>query len=209
VSSGALWRGVTHEGIHNVTTTATFQKLKFSEVVKSPDEMFEKFARDERMLQGEVARDPSNTRSWYYLGVSLHGLGDLEGAIEAFRKCARLRGWSEEGAWACFKAAGLLVYLKRYDDAIEVAGAGLIRDPGMGELCTIAAMASLKKGDTESAQCWSDMARVHSGKESRALGRRLGFRDPKMLAAGAAGCWERWTTPPAQEAPVVEGAEKA
>jgi hypothetical protein len=195
-ASSALWVGVTHEGVHNLTSTDRFPRLKFSELEKSPAELLEKFARDERMLSVEVKRDPLCTRSWYYLGISFQGVGDLESAIDAFRKCARLRGHNEEGAWACYKAASLLVHLKRYEEAIEVAGAGLVRDPGIGELCTIAALAALKNGDAESSQCWSDLARVHSSKGGRALTRRTGFRDPTMLARGEVGAFEAWTTPP-------------
>jgi tetratricopeptide (TPR) repeat protein len=169
------WTGRAHESIilNSPQHLQTFPLLRFSEATKSPEDLQQKFLRDSVLLRDDIKDNPQSTRAWYYLGVSLHGIGDLDEAIKAYKTCAMLNGWYEESAWACYKAASLLVQLKRYDEALECCAAGMRRDAGMAE---IPALASLITSDPEQARCYAEIARVH-GPESKAFARRLGFRD--------------------------------
>lgn len=56
----------------------------------------DKFERDVRLLQADIAADPQNARSYFYLGQSLKDLGRFDEAIEMFQKRIDLGGWVEE-----------------------------------------------------------------------------------------------------------------
>ncbi len=182
--SGVRWLGSVHESIA-VSAQAdlhTLPLLRFSELWKTPEDLRRKYERDAAALRAELSTSPDSTRAWYYLGASLHGLEDVEGAIAAFRACARLDGWYEESAWACYRAAALLVSISRWDEALDMALAGLRRDAGIAELAWVAGVAALGMGEREQARCWAVLARAHSSGD--ALRRRLGFRDPLVLDGG-------------------------
>lgn len=189
LASGARWVGRTHESIA-ITAQGdlrTFPLLRFSELPKTPAEMAAKFARDERMLRADIDANPSDTRAWYYLGATLHGIGYLDDAIDAFRQCAHLDGWYEESAFACVRAAELLCQRGRHREAIAACALGLTRDAGMAELAIVAGHACLALGEREQARCWARLAEVHGlAGDGRALARRLGFRRPVALRDGAA-----------------------
>ena len=56
----------------------------------------DKFERDVRLLQEEIAENPRNDRAHYYLGQSLKDLGRFEEAIEMFKRRIEIGGWQEE-----------------------------------------------------------------------------------------------------------------
>jgi tetratricopeptide (TPR) repeat protein len=56
----------------------------------------DKFERDVRLLQEEIAEHPTNDRAHYYLGQSLKDLGRFEEAIQMFTRRIELGGWIEE-----------------------------------------------------------------------------------------------------------------
>ncbi len=178
LNSGVHWSGRTHETIHvqQPSDLHTFSKLRFSEETKTSEDNAVKFALTCELLRLDLADSPKDTRAWYYLGASLHGTGDIEGAIKAYKQCALLDGWYEESAWACYRAAILLAHLDRPAEALECIAAGMRRDAGMAELPALAAVVSLHLGRTEQARCYAEIARLH-GPGSLAFARRLGFRD--------------------------------
>jgi tetratricopeptide (TPR) repeat protein len=184
VPAAARWVGATHEALPT-NSIAFFASARFSELSKPAADLQLKFARDAELLRREIARDPSDPRWHFYLGASLHGLGQLEEAIEAFRACARLRGWREESAWACCRAAELLVELQRYDEAVEACAAGLARHAGIAELAWVAAVASYRAGRPDQASYWASLAEVHGELgEGQALKSRLAFRNRVGLREG-------------------------
>jgi glycosyltransferase involved in cell wall biosynthesis len=56
----------------------------------------DKFERDVRLLNADIAENPRNDRAHYYLGQSLKDLGRFKEAIEMFKKRIELGGWVEE-----------------------------------------------------------------------------------------------------------------
>ncbi|HEY2408797.1 MAG TPA: glycosyltransferase [Polyangiaceae bacterium] len=57
----------------------------------------EKFLRDAKLLEEEVARNPEDARSQFYLGQSYRDAGRFEQAIAAYKKRAAMdNGWDEE-----------------------------------------------------------------------------------------------------------------
>jgi tetratricopeptide (TPR) repeat protein len=76
-------------------------------------------------------------------------------AIDAYRACAALGGWAEEGAWACFRAAECCCALERWSEAIETCARGLAIRPATAELAWLAGWAAYKAKRYEDAIAWS------------------------------------------------------
>ncbi|MFC7266034.1 glycosyltransferase [Streptomyces lutosisoli] len=67
----------------------------------------DKFERDARLLRGELARDPANTRTVFYLANTERDLGHAEEAIALYERRAEMGGWVEE-VYCSLLEAGLL-----------------------------------------------------------------------------------------------------
>ncbi len=111
--SKVRWAGPTHECLEGRTSadTATLQGVRFHELSKDPAAMRRKFERDLALLKRHTRQHAKQARWYYYLGATHQQLGDYAAAIDAFRTCAELRGWEEEGAWACYRRGGMLLQL--------------------------------------------------------------------------------------------------
>jgi tetratricopeptide (TPR) repeat protein len=181
------WSGPTHEALTGQRSgeSAVIDGVRFTELAKDAATLRRKFERDVEILRAHVAAHPDDPRWHYYLGASLHDLQRHEEAIEPFRACAALRGWAEEGAWACFRAAQCCCELKRWADAVELCAQGLALRPATAELAWLAGYACFNAKRYEDAIAWSNMAVVngfHDG--AGASFARVGFRDAKGLYEG-------------------------
>jgi tetratricopeptide (TPR) repeat protein len=78
----------------------------------------DKFERDVRLLTADLEKNPTNVRSWFYLGNSLADLRQYEKAIEAYRRRIELGGWWEEVWYSYYRIGICLKSLGRIDDAI-------------------------------------------------------------------------------------------
>ncbi|MEU7554792.1 glycosyltransferase [Streptomyces sp. NPDC044571] len=56
----------------------------------------DKFERDARLLGAEFQRDPSNTRTVFYLAQTMRDMGDAPAAIRLYERRAAMGGWEEE-----------------------------------------------------------------------------------------------------------------
>lgn len=56
----------------------------------------DKFGRDIRLLRDDLANDPENPRTWFYLANSYRDAGQFNLAADAYRKRIALGGWDEE-----------------------------------------------------------------------------------------------------------------
>ncbi len=157
--SKVRYRGPTHEAFagYQVGTVQT-KRAYFIELPKGPDECRKKFERDLEMLVPYVNQHPSDPRWHYYLGDTLKNLGRFEEAVAAYAACTALRGWDEESAWACFRAAQCLQELGRYPDMIDVLALGMSRHPGLAELPWYAAFAASKLHQHQKAVHWAHLA---------------------------------------------------
>jgi hypothetical protein len=172
---------------------ATLDGPVFSEIPKTPEELAVKFGYLVEALQERTARDPDNPRLWYYLGDSLAGLGRDSDALKAFDRCAALRGWDEESAWACLRMAILLEKMNRCRDAVDLCAVGLARHAGIAELAWFAGEMSLKLGLPDQAIYWSRIA-VANGTadgEKHFVRPRIGFRLPYGAKEGPFDLMER------------------
>src|SRR5262245_55948572 len=81
----------------------------------------ETYKRDAAVLAEAFAKDPGNTRYAFYLAQSLKDAGELQRALDAFRKRATMGGWDEEAWQARYQAAMLVERLQMSAAEIERA----------------------------------------------------------------------------------------
>jgi len=185
--SKVRWAGPTHECLEGRTSadTATLQGVRFHELSKDPAAMRRKFERDLALLKRHTRQHAKQARWYYYLGATHQQLGDYAAAIDAFRTCAELRGWEEEGAWACYGAAECCCSLQRWDDALQFCAAGLAIRPATAELAWLAGFAAYKGMRFGDAVAWSRMAIANGLYRGRGADfERVGFRHPPALFEG-------------------------
>lgn len=157
--------------------TGIFERARFRELPKSAAQLRDKAERDLRILSTEVTLQPKDPRWRYYMGDSLTILGRYEEALEAFNKCSSLRGWDEESAWACYRAAECYLRLDDLSGALTACCEGLERHPGIAELAWLAGFVSFRMGRFEHSIQWAHMAianGLYKGKGGTV--HRVGFR---------------------------------
>lgn len=178
--------GPTHESFPAYAVgMRTLERAVFRELGKSPEALRRKFERDARILARHVEVNPTDARWHYYLGESLKNLGRHAEAVAAYDACAALRGWNEESAWACYRAAESLVALGRHREAIDRCGVGLARHAGIAELAWLAAFCAYQINETVQAVYWARLAIVHGLHEGTGKAvPRIGFRNPSALYEG-------------------------
>jgi tetratricopeptide (TPR) repeat protein len=178
--------GPTHEAFIRATGgTETLEGVLFDELGKTLQQYRRKAERDIAILTRHTAEHPSDPRWFYYLGDSLAGLGRYDEAIAAFRRCASLDGWDEEGGWAMYRAAECLLKLDRPGEAVTACAAGLARHAGLAELSWMAAYASWHAGRPHQAVYWArqSVAMGHFAGAGASVP-RIGFRHPPALWEG-------------------------
>ncbi|WP_234336925.1 glycosyltransferase [Streptomyces xylophagus] len=94
-----LWRyeGVTHE--YPCTDEPDTQENLDALVIEDQADggcRSDKFERDARLLRRELARDPDNPRTVFYLANTERDLGHVEEAIALYERRAAMGGWGEE-----------------------------------------------------------------------------------------------------------------
>ncbi len=184
--AGAEFEGPTHESFAGYRVgVRTLARATFRELPKSAAALRQKFERDVAILTRHTRAHPDDPRWFFYLGESLANLGQLEQALPAYDRCASLRGWNEESAWACYRAAECLCKLGRHVEAVEQCGRGLARHAGVAELAWLAAFACYRSRELAQAVYWAQLALVfgwHAGKGGKVP--RIGFRNPSALYEG-------------------------
>jgi tetratricopeptide (TPR) repeat protein len=189
------WKGPTHEVLAGQRDGESVQLpgVRFRELPKDEAALRRKFERDVAILRRYTRQHAKEPRWHYYLGASHQDLGQYAAAIDAYRACAALGGWAEEGAWACYRAAECCCSLGRWADAIALCAQGLAIRPATAELAWLAGWAAYKSKRYEDAIAWSNMAIVN-GLHDGAGGsfQRIGFRHPPALFEGPYDVL-RWT----------------
>ncbi|MFJ7261787.1 glycosyltransferase [Streptomyces globosus] len=67
----------------------------------------DKFERDARLLGAELERDPSNTRTVFYLAQTMRDMGETAEAIRLYEQRAAMGGWEEEVYYALLQSGVL------------------------------------------------------------------------------------------------------
>lgn len=68
----------------------------------------DKFERDRLLLEAELADNPDDLRSLFYLAQTRQSLGDAAGALAAYRRRIQLGGWDEEVFWCLYQCGRVL-----------------------------------------------------------------------------------------------------
>ena len=180
------YAGPTHESFASYKVgTRSAEKAVFRELPKSADEAKKKFERDVAILEPYVRKHPKDPRWHYYLGESLKNLDRHAEAVRAYDVCQALKGWNEESAWACYRAAECLCRLNRFAEAVERCALGLARHAGVAELAWLAAFAAYQAGDAAQAVYWARLSVTHGlFRGDGASVPRIGFRHPPALWEG-------------------------
>jgi tetratricopeptide (TPR) repeat protein len=108
-----------------------------------------KFLRDARLFEEELAKNPDDARSQFYLGQSYRDAGRLEQAIEAYKKRASMdNGWDEERFMAQLEAGRLSVRLDKPEAVIlgELLAAYMLRPTRAEPLYELARYYRSRKG---------------------------------------------------------------
>ena len=109
----------------------------------------EKFLRDAKLLEEELAKNPDDARSQFYLAQSYRDAGHLEQALAAYKKRASMEnGWDEERFVAQLEAGRVSVRLERPEAVIlgELLAAYNLRPTRAEPLYELARYYRLKKG---------------------------------------------------------------
>lgn len=110
VSGSVAWRyeGVTHEYLTADTRhrQANLDALVIEDFYDGGSRR-DKFERDARLLSAELERDPTNTRTVFYLAQTMRDMGSTEEAIALYERRAGMGGWAEE-VYCSLLQAGIL-----------------------------------------------------------------------------------------------------
>lgn len=158
------YHGPTHEAfiLDEGARRSMLEGVTFTEEPKTHEQYQAKAQRDARILSDYARSHQSDPRWWYYLGDSLAGLGDREGAVYAFIRCFDCHGWDEEGAWAAFRIATLFSDAKEWREAIKWCARGMTRRADFPELPWLAGWCHYQLGNYEQAIAWSRLALAYS-----------------------------------------------
>jgi tetratricopeptide (TPR) repeat protein len=109
----------------------------------------QKFLRDAKLLEDELARKPDDARSQFYLGQSYRDAGHLEKALAAYKKRAAMdNGWDEERFLAQLEAGRASVKLEKPEAVVlgELLAAYNLRPTRAEPLFELARYYRLRKG---------------------------------------------------------------
>lgn len=122
---GWRYKGVVHEYLKQIPETPDNIFKAYSVVIyqdrnaDNDGKTANRFKRDKEMLLAEVERDPTDTRSMYYLGQTCECLDQWEDAIKYYEKRAEMmNGFYEERYTALYHRGRCFERLKR-DDTIS------------------------------------------------------------------------------------------
>ena len=99
------YKGVTHEYL--VGGGTWLPHLEGVGIVHNFNHSPEKFARDLRLLTADLARDPDDVRTVFYIANTLRDLEKPAAAIRFFCMRANMGGWDEEVFMSMYEAARL------------------------------------------------------------------------------------------------------
>lgn len=181
-----------HEGFQAQAqaTIGTLNRVRFYELPKTAARITERLTNDVIGLRKQLADNPGDCRSAYYLGSTYENLGQYQEAIAAYSTCAELHGPPEERAWACFRAASCYVELGDRQAAIRCCARGMMLCPGMVELPWFAGVQCLAVGRAYDAVHWANIAAT-MGYNTFAASMRMGFRAPQAWFEGPSEILER------------------
>ncbi len=99
-----MYKGVTHEYLDRSYAALKLEGLVIDHQYNHGPEKFE---RDLRLLSADIARDPYDARTIFYLAQTLRDMRHTLPAIHYYELRARMGGWEEEVYYSMYEAARL------------------------------------------------------------------------------------------------------
>ncbi|WP_316740246.1 glycosyltransferase [Streptomyces sp. MK7] len=106
----------------------------------------DKFERDARLLSAELERDPSNTRTVFYLAQTMRDMGNSAEAIRLYERRAEMGGWGEEVYYSLLQAGVLYAETGKWPRAMDALSAAWQSRPQRLEACYELASRLRKRG---------------------------------------------------------------
>jgi tetratricopeptide (TPR) repeat protein len=148
------WRyeGVTHEYLtcdqpHRIADLDEWVITHFADGGSRAD----KFTRDARLLRADLARNPDNTRTVFYLAQTMRDMGEHAEAIKLYQKRARMGGWDEEIYYSLLQVGVLKADQGNWADAQDALVQAWESRPSRLEACYELASRLRKMGRHHSA----------------------------------------------------------
>jgi glycosyltransferase involved in cell wall biosynthesis len=95
VATDEIYRGVTHEYI-DLPGNGAISGARFIDHADGANRK-DKYVRDLALLEPEVEKDPTDSRSWFYLAQTYRDMGNRQhDAIRCYTRHIELNGWDEE-----------------------------------------------------------------------------------------------------------------
>ena len=79
----------------------------------------DKFTRDIRLLEEDLKENPKNERTHFYLANSYKNAGNLEKAIEHYKKRIAIGGWIEENWYSRLELGKCYMKIRKEAEAIK------------------------------------------------------------------------------------------
>lgn len=109
----------------------------------------ERFREALVMLRDIAARTPKNPYAYYFMGIGLFEIGELEASRDAYRACLKV---SPDHLGARVALSHVLRQLGDAKEAIKEATRALSQAPGDGEALHAVGLAYLERGDDSAAR---------------------------------------------------------
>ncbi|MGW0776960.1 glycosyltransferase [Streptomyces sp. NPDC002835] len=115
----------------------------------------DKFERDARLLSAELERDPSNTRTVFYLAQTMRDMGRTAEAVALYERRAGMGGWAEEVYCALLQAGVLRARSDDWPAAMDVLSRAWEARPQRLEACYELASGLRRRGRHHAAHAFA------------------------------------------------------
>lgn len=118
----------------------------------------EKFARDLALLEQSLREQPDDGRTLFYLAQTRQNLGDVPGALAAYRRRIEVGGWDEEIFWSLYQCGVLLAQRGDWGYAQQALLAAFEYRPTRAEPLYKLAEGYRQRGEFHTAALFADRA---------------------------------------------------
>jgi hypothetical protein len=115
----------------------------------------EKIERDRILLEQELADEPGNARTVFYLAQTYRDLDMHELAADMYRRRVRMGGWDQEVFWAVYQE-GLIRSWARFEDGVPFLLEAYERRPSRCEPLHVLAAGYHRMGDRHLARMFAE-----------------------------------------------------